>query len=283
MNIAVFADVHGRVALAFDLCARWQEETGQSIDLILQAGDLGAFPDQSHLDSATKRYAHRDQTELGFSANFTARRPEIAALLSKTSAPLIFVRGNHEDHTWLDTLEAAATGPIFPVDVYNRVFCLRTGWPYRFEASGETITIMGIGRVGRRSRPNAVNLAHIQDYEVNQLERVLSSPVDILLTHDISHGYFGDDTGMEEARILLDTQQPADHFFGHVGAVRPPRLDSNGVTLTCKLADLAWAPNSRIEPGAFGLLHWVSPSDHTFEIIDAPWLDRYNRYTWKYQ
>ncbi|GCE21451.1 hypothetical protein [Dictyobacter kobayashii] len=41
MNIAVFADLHGRLLLAFQLCARWQRETGEHIDLILQAGDLG--------------------------------------------------------------------------------------------------------------------------------------------------------------------------------------------------------------------------------------------------
>ena len=42
MNIAIFADLHGRILLAFKLCARWQKETGEQIDLILQAGDLGA-------------------------------------------------------------------------------------------------------------------------------------------------------------------------------------------------------------------------------------------------
>lgn len=41
MNIAVFADVHGRILLAFKLCARWEKETGEQIDLILQAGDMG--------------------------------------------------------------------------------------------------------------------------------------------------------------------------------------------------------------------------------------------------
>ena len=48
MNIAVFADVHGRILLTFMLCARWEQETGQRIDLILQAGDLGSFPTAPH-------------------------------------------------------------------------------------------------------------------------------------------------------------------------------------------------------------------------------------------
>ena len=100
----------------------------------------------------------------------------------------------------------------------------------------------------------------------------------------ISYGYFGDDTGMEDIRIFLDSHKPAYHFFGHIGeAYYPPRLDENGVTLTCKLADLTWARDGSLAPDSFGLLRWHSPSDHHFEVINAPWLSRINRYTWKYR
>ena len=37
MNIAILADVHGRLLLAFKLVERYQRETGEQIDLILQA------------------------------------------------------------------------------------------------------------------------------------------------------------------------------------------------------------------------------------------------------
>jgi len=57
VNIAIFADVHGRILLAFLLCARWEQETGQRVDLILQAGDLGVFPDSAALDKTTRRFA----------------------------------------------------------------------------------------------------------------------------------------------------------------------------------------------------------------------------------
>src|SRR5215469_263157 len=104
MNIAVFADVHGRLLLAFKLCARWQHETGEKIDLILQAGDLGAFPEMSRLDRATIKYAERDATELGFMQHFLHHDPQVARILDQTCCPMIFVRGNHEDHIWLDKL-----------------------------------------------------------------------------------------------------------------------------------------------------------------------------------
>jgi hypothetical protein len=93
MNIAVFADVHGRVLLAFKLCARWQQETGETIDLILQAGDLGAYPDISHLDRATIKHARKDPTELGFAEDFSQHNDEGTATLSQTNCPMWFVRG----------------------------------------------------------------------------------------------------------------------------------------------------------------------------------------------
>jgi hypothetical protein len=88
MKIAVFADVHGRILLCFKLCARWQRETGEQLDLILQAGDLGVYPDRARLDKATIRHAERDPSELGFLDDFAAYRAEVAAVLAETRCPL---------------------------------------------------------------------------------------------------------------------------------------------------------------------------------------------------
>lgn len=66
MRIALFADLHGRILLCFKLVARYQRETGKSIDLILQCGDMGVFPNLGRLDKATIKYASYDRTELGF-------------------------------------------------------------------------------------------------------------------------------------------------------------------------------------------------------------------------
>ncbi len=81
------------------------------------------------LDRATIKHAQTDPTELGFLTDFAAWRPDVAAILGATACPLIFVRGNHEDHAFLDELERAASEPIFPVDAYQRIFCLKTGAP----------------------------------------------------------------------------------------------------------------------------------------------------------
>lgn len=285
MNIAVFADVHGRITLCFKLCARWEKETGQKIDLMLQAGDLGVFPDMSRLDKATIRFAQKDPTELGFFNDFLHERSEIASILNQTSGPMIFVRGNHEDHAWLDTLEQRADGPLFPVDAYQRLYCLKSGVPYTFSRGAETLTLLGIGRIAppvgvQESRPR-----YIQPYELERLYRLEDGSPDVLLTHDSARGDIFPDSGIAEIRLILDRYQPAYHFFGHYGGPCRAYTDRNGKTLACKLADLEWDRmdgGKSIEAGAMGMLRWNNTDEHTFEMIDQPWLKEYNAFTWKY-
>ncbi|MBN2228666.1 MAG: metallophosphoesterase, partial [Candidatus Thorarchaeota archaeon] len=108
-RIAVFADVHGRILLAFKLVDRYQRETGEEIDLILQAGDMGIFPDRSRMDKATIRHAQIDDTEFGFLNHFVSPNREVEETLSRLECNLVCVRGNHEDHALLDRLEADAS------------------------------------------------------------------------------------------------------------------------------------------------------------------------------
>jgi Calcineurin-like phosphoesterase len=284
MNIAVFADVHGRILLCFTLCARWEQETGEKIDLILQAGDLGAFPDVARLDKATIKHAQNDPTELGFLNDFLHPQPEVAVILGRTTCNLIFVRGNHEDQLWLDTLEQQADAPIFPVDAYQRLYCLKTGIPYAFSRGEETLTVLGIGRIGLPDGADTPKPKHIQPHELDRLYS-LEQPPDVLLTHDSAKHVIFPGSGMDEIRLILDRYQPGYHFFGHYGGPCLQGTDANGKTSFCKLADLAWDQTNRgkvIEPGAMGLLRWENAAEHRFEVIDQPWLKEYNAFTWRY-
>jgi Icc-related predicted phosphoesterase len=291
MNIAIFADVHGRVLLAFKLCARWQRETGEQIDLILQAGDLGAYPEMERLDRATRRYAERDPTELGFMEYFIKEKSEIASLLAQTSCPMIFVRGNHEDHAWLDELERQSTGPIFPIDIYRRVYNLKTGIPWTFQHNHEQITLLGIGRIsppeGELDRAQG---KYIQPYESQRAYEARMPAADILLTHHsrtdfviLEHGVkIKASTGMKEIEHILDQERPVYHFYGHYGGPPQIRTDANGATLSVKLADLHWERGgSTLEPGSMGLLRWHNRDEHSFEIVNAPWLKEYTAATWE--
>lgn len=282
MNIAVFADVHGRILLCFKLCARWEKETGQRIDLILQAGDLGAFPDERRLDRATRKYASFDPTELGFLTDFVDYDSEVAAMLNKTQCNLIFVRGNHEDHHWLDALEQNAREAIFPVDVYQRVYCLKSGVPYTFQSNAEQITLLGIGRVGARvGEQDDRQPKYIQEYERERIYALEREGIDLLLTHDSPRDAITPGFGMEEIRLVLDRYRPHYHFFGHCGGPCLQRTDTNGKTISCKLADLHWTQRQMLEDGSMGTLRWENSQEHIFEVISPRWMKEYTSFSWK--
>jgi len=290
MNIAVFADLHGRLLLAFKLCARWQRETGENIDLILQAGDLGAYPAMEGLDRATRKYAERDPTELGFMQHFCTYDPHVSAILAQTNCPMIFVRGNHEDHIWLDALEQQHAGTIFPIDAYQRVYNLKTGLPWTFQHANEQITILGIGRIGAPpGEEDPQQGRYIQPYEKERFAQREKTAIDVLLTHHSRTDFvilergikIKASTGMQEINTALDEDQPAYHFFGHYGGPAQVRTDTNGVTRSVKLADLHWAYRSpQLEEGSMGLLRWHNRKQHSFEVLDAPWLKEYTARTW---
>jgi hypothetical protein len=286
MNIAIFADLHGRILLCFKLCERWQRQTGEQIDLVLQAGDLGVFPDLSRLDKATIRHTQDDPSELGFVHDFADYKPEVAEQLANTTFPLVFVRGNHEDQEWLDALEYPTDGPLFAIDAYERIFCLKTGFPYTFNSGDESITILGIGRVAPPiCEPNPAKLKYIQPHELERLYGLDKPDFDILLTHDSGLDSVKKGWGMEEIRLLLVAHKPPYHFHGHTEEPFTRRNDSNRTTTIYKMADLHWDKSSRgkpLEAGAMGILRWKDRLNHSFEVADQPWLKEYTANTWRY-
>lgn len=292
MNIAIFADVHGKLLLAFKLCARWQRETGKRIDLILQAGDLGAYPAMERLDRATRKYGERDPTELGFMQHFARYDPTVEAVLAETTCPLIFVRGNHEDHAWLDELEQQSKGAIFPVDAYQRVYNLKTGVPWTFRKGKHQITVLGIGRISPASiDTDPQQSKFIQPYESERVYQLPQTPIDVLLTHHSRRDFvilergvkIKASTGMQEIEHILDLDKPAYHFFGHYGGPAQVCSDFNRTTLAVKLADLQWEHKGTVlEAGSMGLLRWHSPTEHNFEVLKYPWLQEYTSATWEY-
>ncbi|MCP4134943.1 MAG: serine/threonine protein phosphatase [bacterium] len=285
MNIAIFADLHGRILLCFKLVERYQRETGESIDLIIQAGDAAIFPDVWQLDKATKKYAKNDSTELGFSEHFLEPSPEVEAVLSKLDCSMICVRGNHEDHAFLDELEQQSAEALFPVDCYKRISVLKTGVPYCFSASGSSVNLLGIGRVGPpEGTSNISRPKYIQEYEQDRLRALKTSEVDILVSHDSAKNFITPGFGMEEVQTCLDLYKPVYHFYGHTGAPYETRTHTNGISISSKMSDFEWEEDRgrAVKQGSFGVLRWNGPEDHSMRIVDEPWFREYTAYSWKH-
>src|SRR5262249_4286527 len=146
------------------------------------------YPSESGMDRATLRHGRLDVTEFGFTTDFTTYQEDVARALARTRCPLIFVRGNHEDHAWLDTLEreSDANEALFPIDVYRRIYCLKTGLPYTLRSGAESVVVLGIGRIGPPfGEPEGKKPKYIQDYEIERLYQLEKVSLDVLLTHDV--------------------------------------------------------------------------------------------------
>ena len=286
MNIALFADVHGRILLAFKIVERYQRETGEHIDLILQCGDAGVFPDVSRLDKATRRIAALDGTELGFAEFFTEPRAEAEAVLDSLSCSMIFVRGNHEDHEYLDGLERLGDSAVFPVDCYQRLWCMKTGVIHRVKTADAQLSLLGIGRIGSPdTEVEPYQDKYIQHREQECLRQVAGEPFDILLTHDGCRGLIRPGLGMQEIGMILERHTPAYHFFGHTGRPFERRIDANGSTISVKLSDFEWEETDRggrLKDGCLGILRWHESTNHHFHVVAAPWLKEYTPHTWRY-
>lgn len=279
MRAAVFSDIHGKFLLPFKLVDLYQQETGRSVDVILQCGDMGAFPDPQRLDRATLRHASRDRDELGFHDHFVTRDPDIAAHLDELDIDMICVRGNHEDHGFLDSLEEASSEPRYPIDAYGRVLVCRSGVVQEIRAGEETLSIVGVGRIGDRKGRSAPPF--LQDHERAAMRRLqrLRRDVDLLISHDQE---FDEETGfgMRELTELLHQVPFRFHFHGHTGAPFSRRLASNGSTERIKVKELEFGPSGILDPGCMVVVEKQGTSLE-LEVVDQALTNRLTQYTWR--
>lgn len=283
MKIAIFADLHGRLLLAFKLAERYQRETGQSIDLILQCGDVGIFPELEHLDSATIRYAKKDRSELGFYDYFVNPHPTVEATLAKLECNMVCVRGNHEDHDFLDGLEQLhPDAHLFPVDCYQRVFVCKSGVLQQFEHQGLVLNFLGVGRIG--DQKNRTHSPFIQAYERKALRQTISDQpmIHLLISHDVPNDMTEPGYGMKELRPTLDKLHPAYHFYGHTGKPFSEVLDHNRVSQSVKIAELEYKRQGTLSFGTMVVVSLEEDQSPTMEIVDAPWLKEYTKTNWIY-
>lgn len=281
MRIAIFADIHGKILLPFKLVDLYQRQFDKSIDLILQCGDIGAFPDLNTLDKATIRHAKNDRDELGFYDDFVVENKKIRAFLDELNIDMIGVRGNHEDHEYLNELEAKYFDDSrFPIDIYNRVFVCKTGWIQEFASETKTLTFVGIGRIG--DRKGRSHQQFIQPYEQAKLRKLLKTKddFDLLITHDkddsSERGY-----GSTEIRKVLDNIIFQYHFYGHTGEAFSIENDQNGFTKNCKIKELEFTSTGILPKGCMIILEKIDNGQFEMEVVEQKFTNQLQRWNWK--
>jgi len=281
MRIALFADIHGKILLPFRLADLYQQQTGRRIDLILQCGDIGLFPHLEKLDRATIKHAKRDRDELGFHDQFVHPQQETGKFLERLNLRMICVRGNHEDHDWLDEKEkACGDDPAFPVDCYEKVWVCKSGRAQEFRSGEEVLKFIGIGRIGDRKGRD--EKAFIQEYERLALKKLLRTKdsFDVLITHDKEPddpGY-----GMPEIAQVLDRMIVQYHFYGHTGRPFTQRLHDNGITQCVKIKELEFSDSGILPPGCMVLLEKDRAGNMTIEAAPQQLTNQLTRHNWKF-
>lgn len=284
LHIAVFGDTHGHLRLLWKLCSRWQVEHGTRLDLILQCGDFGYFPDPDALDKATRRYALRDPEELGFARFFLppdpleGEDPRIRQILTgdpddlaTVSAHLFWCTGNHEDFQALS--QAVGDSNLLPIDVYRRCHLLRSGTVA--DLDGLLIGAVGGGPENEgRGGDYDDRWSRVSDAACTDL--LGHDRLDILLTHAGPQVERILPFGSAALRALVDLAQPRFHFFAHHRRVEPVTL---GDTRSFHLNDVSFErvatgphPFAGLHEGCMGILRWTSAEEHDFTVVDEPWM-----------
>jgi len=279
MRLAIFSDIHGKILLPFKLVDLYQKQTGNKIDFILQCGDMGAYPDMNNLDKATFKHAKNDRDELGFHDQFTKENKEIKSFLDQLNINMICIRGNHEDHDYLDRLEEAETREkLFPIDIYKRVFVCKSGLAQTLTANGVTLKFVGVGRIGDRKGRSEKRF--IQDYERKAIKKLYKSSdiFDVLITHDkddsSQRGY-----GMAEIRHLLDNVIFRYHFYGHTGEPYKQETDVNRITQSVKIKELEFNGSGILEEGCMIILE--KKEDIRIHAVDRQLTNQLTKYNWQ--
>lgn len=228
-TFAVFGDIHGRLTLMLLLSRAWERETGRRLDGVLQVGDMGAYPDPSRLDNATRRCAARDADELGFSQYLRGSR-EGAALLGGDGWPVIWMRGNHEDFDYLSRFQRPTA-----VDPWGRLIFLPDGQQHTL--AGVRIGAMG-GMAPRHERGGRGDHVHkktaASDPRLVPRRLINTTFVDttpaVLLTH-AGPRIPGLSSGSQLLTQLCERIRPRVHLFGHHHIALGPVTGPGGSTL----------------------------------------------------
>ena len=87
-------DAHGHLDDMYEIVAALEQQLERQVDLVVQVGDFGVWPNPDKLDEATRRH--------GGAGDF----PRWLAERRAAPRPTLFIPGNHEDFDALGQLAA---------------------------------------------------------------------------------------------------------------------------------------------------------------------------------
>lgn len=232
MICAVFGDTHGNINLMFEKAQAWEDRTGISIDVVIQVGDFGVWPNPESVDPASRKHAIKEG--LPPAGDFIS----YAKGEARVTKPLYFIRGNHEDQLFLRAYERIQQA-LYPEDYLTRTIEICPGMHYIPDGHIVKIGDASFGAWGGNFAKKTwergleywapeLNGRRLNHMTRDVFERLIREKFDVLLTHDapIGSGVVGavgiklpeeemTGAGCVPIKELIDVVQPRYQFGGH--------------------------------------------------------------------
>jgi predicted phosphodiesterase len=278
--IAVLGDLHGHITLAYRILKRWETENNKILSAIFQVGDFGTFPPPFKVDKATMRFYEKDPDELSFIDYYEGSKEADEILKENYSAKryikanLYFIKGNHEDFDFLESLPEyydSATS----LDAYHKIFYLKSGNFYKIPIDGINLNIACLGGVNYHKGFGAGPASpYYTKSEFKQLCSIKNN-IDIFLSHDVPYGTIHEGSGSLEVLEFIKDFQPALHFCGHYHE-DGMELVVPGKTKSFQLNEVNFRKPSKLNKGCIAIIEITENKTYSVYILDEDWMKEYN-------
>ncbi|HZR39721.1 MAG TPA: metallophosphoesterase [Ktedonobacteraceae bacterium] len=263
----ILGDIHGHIQRALTLAIHLQCLLDAPIQAVFQVGDFGFWPRGRQFQQEDLYYKQEDALDFFTMRSSSDLRRFFSAgeaTLETLSAPLYFIRGNHEDFEMLQTLSKE-----HPTEVLSGIYFL----PDYFAGEAAGLRIAAVGGIltdidrgkGKQARilfKKAQQQAQTDPRRTSAqlLAQAFLSHYDLLLTHS---GLSSRETrdGSRQLETYLHQQTIRLHFYGHhhrfscgqVGqqtlsiGLRSVEEDAQGSLRTGSFAIVAWKDRNNFE------------------------------------
>ena len=220
MLIGFVGDLHGRALHALALIVTWQKRNERRFDLLIQVGDMAAFPDMARLERTANRHfagdpSQRDFVRLMYADDGLAE--SLARLRRYLAGPVHFIRGNHEDFDWLEQLPRDSGSGTAAVDRFGLL---------RYVPDGTVMTFGGLRIAFLGGIEERDDTAGIDRSAYEALLALGPGSIDVLVTHQGPYGsgtgFRGDIHGSRMITDLIERSRPTFHVAGHAHAFSGP-------------------------------------------------------------
>jgi Icc-related predicted phosphoesterase len=274
IKIAFVGDIHGRVFHTLAVLAAWQKINEQKLDLIIQVGDFGAYPepDNALLNS---KFVKQDPHELDFCLLLKAEgelSEHLRFIRQQFKSPIYFIRGNHEDFDWLDRISHNGSTGTVRVDPYDL-------FHYVIDGTVRNFGDLKIAFLGGIETPTE-EARSINEVVYNQYMNFKEGDIDILITHDapygIAVGFKGQTQGSVKITELIHKIQPKYLIAGHYHHMNGPNHygKTTYMGLNILVPPLRSDALRRVQPGSIAIMDTERDS---LSFVTDDWLSKFDK------